>query len=152
MQAPAQQMPPPPTPPWTPFDVLPCDDEPAIAALRHQEFVRAMAQARFGKFSKAWQGVFTTAYLASRKSVPVMTVAEHGQQVEAQRQKGIEQERTLDTSHEQEHAKGQIAVEKVKIGGHTSKTLDTLKRDIVLDTADQALHRNDPPPTIPEDL
>lgn len=150
MQPPMQA----PTPPWTPFDVLPCDDEPQIAALRHAEFVRAMARSKFMAFDPLWRQAFLTAYQASKQAAAVMTVAEHAQQVEAQRQKGLQGEQVLDTTHEQAHAQGQIAVEQVKAGAQTKRTtaqiLDELKAALVQEAAERAMQHGDPPPVFPE--
>ena len=148
-------VPPPKMPPplWTPFDALPCDEEPPIAQLRHQEFVRAMAKSRFGAFDPRWRQEFLTAYTASKKAAAVVTVAEHAQQAEAQRQKGLQGEQMLDAAHESARAKGNIAVEQVKIGQgakrDSSKILDELKAALVHEAAERAMAHGDPAPVFP---
>ena len=113
-----------------------------------------MARSRFGAFDPRWRQEFLNAYAAAKKASGVVTVAEHAQQSEAARQKGLQGEQMLDAAHEQSHAKGQIAVEQVKIGGgakrDSSKILDELKAALVEEAAMRAMSHGDPPPVFPE--
>jgi hypothetical protein len=51
--------------PWTPFDVLPMDDEPMIAAMRQERLSDLMATVRFSSQPAEWQQVAKDAYLAA---------------------------------------------------------------------------------------
>jgi hypothetical protein len=75
--------PPPPQPPQPlpdppgPFDpVLPIDDEPDAAKIRHRQLKRAMAEGRFSdpKYPEPWRQVLIAAYLRARNAAGVMTV------------------------------------------------------------------------------
>jgi hypothetical protein len=75
---PAMPQPPQPLPdPPGPFDpVLPIDDEPDAAKIRHRQLKRAMAEGRFmdPKYPDPWRQVLITAYLRARNAAGVMTV------------------------------------------------------------------------------
>jgi hypothetical protein len=87
----APQLPPPPQPipdPPGPFDpVLPIDDEPDAAKIRHRQLKRAMAEGRFldPKYPDPWRQVLITAYLHARNAAGVMTVPDV-QQAKAEEQ------------------------------------------------------------------
>jgi hypothetical protein len=80
---PAAPLPPPPAPvqpmdpatgqpavaPWTPFDMLPMDDEPMIAALRQRRLKNLMAKTRFTSQPPEWQEVVKTEYNRMRSAV-----------------------------------------------------------------------------------
>ena len=46
---------PPPVMPWTPFDQLPTDTEPQIAAMRRKRLSKLIDTAKFSAMPKEWQ-------------------------------------------------------------------------------------------------
>lgn len=56
-------------PPWTPFDVLPMDDEPLIAALRQRRLAKLMAKAEFMAQPPEWRQTVIQAYSVARNAV-----------------------------------------------------------------------------------
>lgn len=63
------QPPVPPTPPWTPFQALPMDAEPRIAALRMRRLGLLMAKGEFTAQSPEWQSVAIDAYNQAAQAV-----------------------------------------------------------------------------------
>jgi hypothetical protein len=61
----AAQIPPPPQAPWTPFDVLPWDSEPPIAALRKRRLAALGSKVEFSKQPPFWRQVVVDAYNAA---------------------------------------------------------------------------------------
>ncbi len=57
-----QPIPPEPTAPWTPFEALPCDAEPPIAAIRKRRLSHLMATVAFSSKPKEWRDVVVMAY------------------------------------------------------------------------------------------
>ena len=57
------------SPPWTPFDVLPMDDEPLIAELRQARLRDVMATAKFKAQPPEWQNVLIESYKQARTAV-----------------------------------------------------------------------------------
>lgn len=74
-QAPAAPLTP-PTPPWTPFQELPMDAEPPIAALRKRRLAHLMASTDFAKFSPLWQQAVIDAYWRMVQAVQAAQQAE----------------------------------------------------------------------------
>lgn len=73
MPAPPQPLPDPPGP----FDpMLPIDDEPDAAKIRHRQLKRAMAEGRFldQKYPDEWRQVLIAAYMHAKNAAGVMTV------------------------------------------------------------------------------
>jgi hypothetical protein len=66
----------PPTPPWTPFQELPMDAEPPIAALRKRRLAHLMASTDFAKFSPLWQQTVIDAYWRMVQAVQAAQQAE----------------------------------------------------------------------------
>ena len=65
---------------WTPFDELPIDTDPLVAALRQRKLGRVMATAAYARFSPRWQQELLTAYTKARQAVAM------AQQAQAQAQ------------------------------------------------------------------
>lgn len=70
-----------PQAPWTPFQSLPMDAEPAIAAIRKRRLAHLMAKVEFSKFGQPgvpvspWQNVVVVAYQEAAQYAPAMAVA-----------------------------------------------------------------------------
>lgn len=76
LPAPPQPVPPmdpqtgqPMAPPWTPFQPLPMDDEPLIAALRQRRLSTLMATSRFSAQAPEWQQMVFQEYARMRQAV-----------------------------------------------------------------------------------
>ncbi len=66
-----------PTQPWTPFDELPIDTDPLVAALRQRKMGRVMAEAAFtGQRSKLWRDELVRAYTLARQAVALSQQAQ----------------------------------------------------------------------------
>jgi hypothetical protein len=77
----AAQIPPPPTPPWTPFAVEPMDTEPPIAAIRKRRLSHLMAKVEFSDQPEPWKQVVRDAYTQAAQSV--QAAAMQAQQTQA---------------------------------------------------------------------
>ncbi len=57
----------PPPMPWTPFQPLPTDDEPQIAAMRRRKLQKLIDGAKFEGMDPTWQQVALTEYARMRQ-------------------------------------------------------------------------------------
>lgn len=88
---PNAQIPPPPPPPWSPFaDVLPCDSEPGIAAIRKRRLANLMAQVAFTAQPMPWRQVVFDAYNQAVQALSAATMPQNAAQT--QQVQAIEEE------------------------------------------------------------
>lgn len=79
------------------FPLLPCDEEQAVALLRHDELVDAVAELEFYNFPPGWNQALIGAYTHARQMAGIMTVpeqqaAQQAQQQQEQAREGAERE------------------------------------------------------------
>lgn len=68
------------------FTMLPCDEEQAVAMLRHMELTEAVAEVEFYNHPPAWTQALMQAYMQARQASGVQTIAEQQQAAAAQQQ------------------------------------------------------------------
>ncbi len=109
----AQQVPPLPTP----FDALPVDAEPFVAATRHFHLSRALARGDLATHAPAWIQLLFAAYEQARQAAGIQTRAEQAQaqaqaqQAAAAQQQQAQQQQLADRQAERETRVREKAVE-----------------------------------------
>lgn len=84
------------------FPLLPCDEEQAVAILRHDELVDAVADLEFHNFPPGWNQALVGAYLQARQAAGIQTIAEQQMAMQQQQQAQAQQEQDREGAEREE--------------------------------------------------